>query len=41
LRTVTRTVRKEGLRRVYSTKTTGPESNPNSDDQTLYRACCF
>ncbi|KAJ7856643.1 phosphatidylserine decarboxylase 1, partial [Mycena olivaceomarginata] len=37
LRTVTRTVRKEGLRRVYSTKTTGPESNPNSDDQTLYR----
>ncbi|KAF7377789.1 Phosphatidylserine decarboxylase proenzyme 1, mitochondrial [Mycena sanguinolenta] len=33
-RTVTRTVRKEGLRRVYSTK---QESNPNSEEQTLYR----
>ncbi|KAJ7231270.1 phosphatidylserine decarboxylase-domain-containing protein [Mycena haematopus] len=33
-RTVTRTVRKEGLRRVYSTK---QEPNPNNEEQTLYR----
>ncbi|KAF8218325.1 phosphatidylserine decarboxylase-domain-containing protein [Mycena galopus ATCC 62051] len=33
-RTVTRTVRKEGLRRVYSTKT---DPSPNNDEQTLYR----
>ncbi|KAF7368979.1 Phosphatidylserine decarboxylase proenzyme 1, mitochondrial [Mycena venus] len=38
-RTVTRTVRKEGLRRVYSTKAPGPESNlPGGEEQqTLYR----
>ncbi|KAK7055200.1 phosphatidylserine decarboxylase proenzyme 1, mitochondrial [Favolaschia claudopus] len=37
-RTVTRTVRREGLRRVYSTtKTPGPEPTSNGQEQTFYR----